>query len=44
VVILSADDEQAKENTNVSTVASSVTLEQVSHLLVSVQKKMLATI
>ena len=36
VVILWADDEQAKENTNVSTVASSVTLEQVSHLLVSV--------
>ena len=44
VVILSNEGEQGKANNNVSTSASSVTLEQVSQLLVSGQEKMLATI
>ena len=44
VVILSYEEEQAKANANVSTSASSVTLEQVSQLLVNGQEKMLATV
>jgi len=44
VVILSNEGEQGKANKNVSTSASSVTLEQVSQLLVNGQEKMLATI
>ena len=42
VVILSDEEEQAKSNNNVSAATSSVTLEQVSQLLVSSQEKMLA--
>ena len=44
MVILSNEGEQGKANNNVSTSASSVTLEQVSQLLVNGQEKMLATI
>ena len=44
VVILSYEEEQAKANANVSTSASSVTLEQVSQLLVNGQEKMLAIV
>jgi len=39
VVILSDEEEQAKSNNNVSAATSSVTLEQVSQLLVSSQEK-----
>ena len=41
VVVLSEEKEQAKANTNVSIATSSVTLEQVSQLLVSGKKKCL---
>ena len=44
VVILSDEGEQGKANNNVSTSASSVTLEQVSQLLVNGQEKMFATV
>ena len=44
VVVLSEEKEQSKANTNVSIATSSVTLEQVSQLLVNGQEKMLATI
>jgi len=44
VVILSDEEEQAKANYNVSTLASSITLEQISQLLVNGQEKMLATV
>ena len=44
VVILSDEEEQAKANNNVSTSASSITLEQISQLLVNGQEKMLATV
>ena len=44
VVILSDEEEHAKANNNVSTSASSITLEQISQLLVNGQEKMLATV
>ena len=44
VVILSDEEEQAKANNNVSTSASSITLEKISQLLVNGQEKMLATV
>ena len=44
MVILSDEEEQGKANSNVSTLASSVTLEQVSQLLVNGQEKMFATV
>jgi hypothetical protein len=44
MVNLSDDEEQAKENNNVSTLASPVTMEQISQLLVDGQENVLATV
>ena len=44
MVILSDEEEQAKANNNISTLASPVTMEQISQLLVDGQEKVLATV
>ena len=44
MVILSDEEEQAKANSNISTSASPVTMEQISQLLVDDQEKVFATV
>ena len=44
MVILSDEEEQAKSNPNVSAATSPITLEQITHLVVSGQEKMLDTV